>query len=234
MPVCGNSSSLCPWSFWRYRICISSRSLGDWGQCIFLFLPQLRNLDLLLGLTNINPFSGFACLRRNLSSGRVSRQAWPGWPWNRWMPSCCNACLLWANFVGRPYKRSSGMLSLFIKQEKFFLCLCCFKVDDWLWNTVVLRDLNVSNCDLNDESFVLCKAREFLYFKLYGKQCITPVAIMTSSAKNNHGHITCLCERFRWFGRGRSNFQIFEQVLIWCWRFSDVNTRHFFVGYNIL
>ncbi|KAE8712021.1 hypothetical protein F3Y22_tig00110264pilonHSYRG00035 [Hibiscus syriacus] len=28
------------------------------------------------------------------------------------------------------------------------------------------------------------QAREFLYFKLYGKQCITPVAIMTSSAKN--------------------------------------------------
>lgn len=57
-----------------------------------------------------------------------------------------------------------------------------------------------------------CKAREFLYFKLYGKQCITPVAIMTSSAKNNHEHITSLCERLGWFGRGRSSFQLFEQV----------------------
>lgn len=57
------------------------------------------------------------------------------------------------------------------------------------------------------------KAREFLYFKLYGKQCITPVAIMTSSAKNNHKHITSLCERHSWFGRGRSTFQLFEQVL---------------------
>lgn len=57
-----------------------------------------------------------------------------------------------------------------------------------------------------------CKAREFLYFKLYGKQCITPVAIMTSSAKNNHEHITSLCERLSWFGRGRSTFQFFEQV----------------------
>ncbi|KAL3837765.1 hypothetical protein ACJIZ3_022356 [Penstemon smallii] len=58
------------------------------------------------------------------------------------------------------------------------------------------------------------QAREFLYFKLYGKQCITPVAIMTSSAKNNHGHITSLCERLRWFGRGRSSFQLFEQPLV--------------------
>ncbi|XP_057804639.1 UTP--glucose-1-phosphate uridylyltransferase 3, chloroplastic isoform X2 [Salvia miltiorrhiza] len=58
------------------------------------------------------------------------------------------------------------------------------------------------------------QAREFLYFKLYEKQCITPVAIMTSSAKNNHEHITHLCERLGWFGRGRSNFQLFEQPLV--------------------
>lgn len=58
------------------------------------------------------------------------------------------------------------------------------------------------------------QAREFLYFKLYGKQCITPVAIMTSSAKNNHKHITSLCETLSWFGRGRSTFQLFEQPLV--------------------
>lgn len=56
------------------------------------------------------------------------------------------------------------------------------------------------------------KAREFLYFKLNGKQCITPVAIMTSSAKNNHKRITSLCERLGWFGRGRASFKLFEQV----------------------
>ncbi|XP_027337973.1 UTP--glucose-1-phosphate uridylyltransferase 3, chloroplastic [Abrus precatorius] len=58
------------------------------------------------------------------------------------------------------------------------------------------------------------QAREFVYFKLYGKQCITPVAIMTSSAKNNHKHITSLCERLSWFGRGQSTFQLFEQPLV--------------------
>lgn len=58
------------------------------------------------------------------------------------------------------------------------------------------------------------QAREFLYFKLYGKQCITPVAIMTSSAKNNHKRITSLCEKLSWFGRGQSTFQLFEQPLV--------------------
>ena len=51
-----------------------------------------------------------------------------------------------------------------------------------------------------------------MFFKLYGKQCITPVAIMTSSAKKNHERILSLCERLEWFGRGRSNFRLFEQV----------------------
>ncbi|KAJ0987634.1 hypothetical protein J5N97_005990 [Dioscorea zingiberensis] len=58
------------------------------------------------------------------------------------------------------------------------------------------------------------QAREFLHFKIFGKQCITPVAIMTSSVKNNHEHITALCERLGWFGRGRQNFHFFEQPLV--------------------
>lgn len=61
---------------------------------------------------------------------------------------------------------------------------------------------------------ILTQAREFLYFKIYGKQCITPVAIMTSSAKNNHEHIMSLCKRLGWFGRGQSSFQLFEQPLV--------------------
>uniref|UniRef100_A0A7N0RJU5 UGP3-like C-terminal hexapeptide repeats domain-containing protein n=1 Tax=Kalanchoe fedtschenkoi TaxID=63787 RepID=A0A7N0RJU5_KALFE len=58
------------------------------------------------------------------------------------------------------------------------------------------------------------QAREFLYYKLYGKQCVTPVAIMTSSAKKNHKRITALCEKLQWFGRGKSNFRLFEQPLV--------------------
>lgn len=36
---------------------------------------------------------------------------------------------------------------------------------------------------------------------------------MTSPAKNNHERMVSLFERLKWFGRGRSSFQLFEQVL---------------------
>lgn len=37
---------------------------------------------------------------------------------------------------------------------------------------------------------------------------------MTSAAKSNHERVTSLCEELHWFGRGRSNFKLFEQVEI--------------------
>jgi UDP-N-acetylglucosamine pyrophosphorylase len=58
------------------------------------------------------------------------------------------------------------------------------------------------------------QAREFLHFKIFGGQCVTPVAIMTSSVKNNHEHIIAIFENFDWFGRGRDNFRLFEQPLV--------------------
>lgn len=58
------------------------------------------------------------------------------------------------------------------------------------------------------------QAREFLHFKIYGKQEVTPVAIMTSAAKKNHELVTRLCESKGWFGRAKSNFFLFEQPLI--------------------
>ncbi|KAG0490529.1 hypothetical protein HPP92_007392 [Vanilla planifolia] len=60
------------------------------------------------------------------------------------------------------------------------------------------------------------QAREHLYFKVFGKQCTTPVAIMTSSVKNNHKHISALFEKHGWFGRGRQNFHLFEQMVNGC------------------
>ncbi|MCO5573851.1 hypothetical protein L7F22_027626 [Adiantum nelumboides] len=58
------------------------------------------------------------------------------------------------------------------------------------------------------------QAREFLYFKVSGKQDIVPVAIMTSAAKKNHELVTRLCESKGWFGRQKSSFFLFEQPLI--------------------
>ncbi|KAL2635747.1 hypothetical protein R1flu_007226 [Riccia fluitans] len=58
------------------------------------------------------------------------------------------------------------------------------------------------------------QAREFLYFKVFGKQHITPVAIMTSAAKKNNERVLALCKSHGWFGRGKDNFRLFEQPLV--------------------
>jgi hypothetical protein len=45
------------------------------------------------------------------------------------------------------------------------------------------------------------QAREYLYFRLFGKQITIPIAMMTSSEKDSHRHILSLCEEKQWFGR---------------------------------
>ena len=67
---------------------------------------------------------GFTWPRWNLSSWRFCRQAWFGWPWHRWMSPCCNASLLWTDFIGRSYKRSSGTRYLFVKLGSFIYGWC--------------------------------------------------------------------------------------------------------------
>lgn len=58
------------------------------------------------------------------------------------------------------------------------------------------------------------QAREYLYFKLFGKQLMTPIAMMTSEEKNNHFHILSICEQNKWFGRSKESFQFFQQPLV--------------------
>eukprot|EP00850_Spirogloea_muscicola_P007041 SM000034S12795 [mRNA] locus=s34:807597:812161:+ [translate_table: standard] len=58
------------------------------------------------------------------------------------------------------------------------------------------------------------QAREYLHFRVFGGQHTTPVAIMTSAAKQNHARVQALCESRRWFGRGRKSFRLFEQPLV--------------------
>lgn len=58
------------------------------------------------------------------------------------------------------------------------------------------------------------QAREYLYFKLYGRQITTPIAMMTSSEKNNHNHILDICAQKKWFGRGSGSFFFFIQPLV--------------------
>ena len=57
-------------------------------------------------------------------------------------------------------------------------------------------------------------AREWLYYKTFGEQLKTPVAIMTSAAKGNHARISSLIREKDFFGRGESGFRLFEQPLV--------------------
>lgn len=55
------------------------------------------------------------------------------------------------------------------------------------------------------------QSREYLYYRLFGKQLITPVAMMTSYEKNNHAYLYNVCSESTWFGRGEENFYFFTQ-----------------------
>jgi UTP---glucose-1-phosphate uridylyltransferase len=58
------------------------------------------------------------------------------------------------------------------------------------------------------------QGREFLYYKLFGKQLFTPLAIMTSHEKNNHQRIMELCKNKNWFGRSQGHYRFFIQPLV--------------------
>ncbi len=55
------------------------------------------------------------------------------------------------------------------------------------------------------------EAREYLHYKLFGKQVTTPIAMMTSSAHNNDKHIRDICAENHWFGRKPDSFRFFMQ-----------------------
>lgn len=60
------------------------------------------------------------------------------------------------------------------------------------------------------------KAREYLAYKLFGKQVRTPIGLMTSKEKNNHNYILDLCRSSSWFHRGEESFFFFSQPLVPC------------------
>jgi len=51
------------------------------------------------------------------------------------------------------------------------------------------------------------QAREYLHFQLTGVQHTTPVAMMTSEAKNNNAHVRRLLRDLHWLGRGAESFR---------------------------
>ncbi|MBT4445251.1 MAG: hypothetical protein HN831_04175 [Waddliaceae bacterium] len=57
------------------------------------------------------------------------------------------------------------------------------------------------------------EGREYLYYKLFGERVITPIAMMTSSEKDNDAHIRAICEGRGWFGRPKDSFVFFKQPM---------------------
>lgn len=55
------------------------------------------------------------------------------------------------------------------------------------------------------------QGREYLYYKLTGKQTTTQVAMMTSEEKKNSHHIRRRCEESKWFNRPLDSFLFFFQ-----------------------
>lgn len=57
------------------------------------------------------------------------------------------------------------------------------------------------------------QAREYLYYKLFGKQLVTPIAMMTSEAKNNHLFVKKICAENHFFHRPEESLNFFMQPL---------------------
>lgn len=57
------------------------------------------------------------------------------------------------------------------------------------------------------------QSREYLYFKLFDTQLTTPIAMMTSEAKNNHQFIEQICKENHWYHRPKESFRLFKQPL---------------------
>ncbi len=64
------------------------------------------------------------------------------------------------------------------------------------------------------------QAREYLHYKVFGKQPCTPVVMMTSQEKDNHAQILSICEQHNWFGRSKKSFRFFSQPAV-----PSMNTR---------
>lgn len=58
------------------------------------------------------------------------------------------------------------------------------------------------------------QAREYLHFKLLGKQICTPLVFMTSEEKNNHAYTIQTLEKNNWFYRPQNRFLLLQQPLV--------------------
>lgn len=57
------------------------------------------------------------------------------------------------------------------------------------------------------------EAKEYLYYKIFNKQVVTPIAMMTSDAKNNDHFMKKICEDNMWYHRPQASFLSFKQPM---------------------
>jgi UTP---glucose-1-phosphate uridylyltransferase len=58
------------------------------------------------------------------------------------------------------------------------------------------------------------KAREYLYFKIYHEQIVTPIVVMTSDVKNNYQHVFKIFQENGYFGRPIDSFFFIKQISV--------------------
>lgn len=80
------------------------------------------------------------------------------------------------------------------------------------------------------------QAREYLYYKLFGCQLTTPIALMTSFARKNDKYLHLLLMRKGWFSRPKSSVKLFSQELVPVvteegkWSLNDIDEPNFQPG----
>ena len=58
------------------------------------------------------------------------------------------------------------------------------------------------------------QAKEYIHYKLFGRQIAVPIVMMTSNEKHNDAHVKKLFREHSWFGRKEEDFFLFSQPLV--------------------
>lgn len=78
-------------------------------------------------------------------------------------------------------------------------------VDEKTKEPLPVAKLDFAGISLIEQLVRNLEAREYLHYKVTGKQIFTPILLMTSLEKNNDKHIGAICEEYGYFGRPKES-----------------------------
>ncbi len=87
-------------------------------------------------------------------------------------------------------------------------------VDPRRQESLPVASLNFLGQSLLAQLFRCLQGREALYYKLFGKKLLTPVALMCSDEKNNHQKILKILKNNHYFGRAKESILLFKQFSV--------------------